>query len=389
MATRKILMVTYDYYPSVGGGIRYQKDIVDYFRNKGDTVDVLTVNGDGTMCIESNAQGSVIRLPKLGHFNSATISLPYISTFGKLAPGYDILHFNFPNPIAEVAMIRYKKKLEQVKKVVLYHADIVPAKRFSWIYNKFYTTRFLKLMDDIIVSSPNLSKYSPHLPPFREKVSVIPFGIDLGHYVPASSDKSSPEPSSQDIPHILFVGRLSRYKGIDILIQAMKQTPGNLSIVGSGSLKEPLIQLRNEQGLNDRVTFHGYVSESELLRQYQQADILVLPSTDAGEAFGYVLVEAMACRTALISTELKTGTSYVNAHDETGFVVQPKDVDALGKALRTLAENPDMLVRFKDQALRRAHEQFSIERMQLETEEIYDKTSQASEHITQISHSKK
>lgn len=379
MPTRRILMVTYAYYPSLGGGIRYQKDIVDHFRAKGHVVDVLTVSSDRNMQVESKAQGSIIWLPKLAYINSAVISLPYSYLFGKLAHGYDILHFNFPNGMAEVAALYYRKKLKHVKKVVLYHADIVPAKRFSGLYNRLITPRFLKLMDQIIVSSPKLAKFSPHLQPFRQKVTVIPFGIDVNYYVPPALNRLSDDKVS---PKILFVGRLARYKGLDYLIQAMKDAPGRLSIVGSGPLKETLVKLRDSLGLTDRIEFCGYVSEQELLQKYQQADILVLPSTDAGEAFGYVLIEAMACHTALISTELNTGTSYVNADGETGFVVPPKNVDALSEAIQFLADNPDTLVRFKDQAVRRAHEIFSVERMLSKTEELYCKTMSVAGHIT-------
>ncbi len=370
MSAKKILMITYAYCPATGGGIQYQKDVVDYFRKKGYIVDILTISNDKNMRIESSEYGSVIEMPKFTKVSSATLSIPYYSLFAKLASGYDILHFNFPNPIAELAAVRFEKKLSHVKKIVFYHADIVPAKRFSGIYNRFITPRFLKLMDNIIVSSPKLVEFSPHLAPFKEKVSVISFGIDLNYYTPPSPCQSS----IQQTPNILFVGRLSRYKGIDILIQAMKDAPGQLSIVGRGPLQEMLGELRDSLELTDRVDFCGYVSERELLEKYQQADILVLPSTDAGEAFGYVLIEAMACRTALISTELNTGTSYVNADGETGFVVPPKDVEALSKAIRSITDDPDTLVRFKDQAVRRAHELFSLERMLLETEGLYCKT---------------
>jgi glycosyltransferase involved in cell wall biosynthesis len=372
MPAKKILVTTYAYYPSVGGGIRYQKDIVDYFRAKGHVVDVLTVSGDKSVHVRSDTQGSVIELPRLAR-NSALISAPYCYILGKLAPDYDILHFNFPNPMAELAAVRYGKKLGNAKKIVFYHADIVPAKRFSGVYNRLITPRFLRLMDHIIVSSPNLPKHSSNLAPFKEKICVIPFGIDVNYYTPPSPEETGSKPSRQLTPNILFVGRLSRYKGIDYLIRAMSHAPGRLSIVGNGPLKETLIQLTDHLQLTDRVFFCGYVSEQELLQKYRQADILVLPSTDAGEAFGYVLIEAMACHTALISTQLNTGTSYVNADGQTGFVVPPKDVEALSKAIRSLADNPDMLVRFKDQALRRAHELFSLERMLSETEELYCK----------------
>jgi len=210
---------------------------------------------------------------------------------------------------------------------------------------------------------------------------VIPFGIDLNYYTAPLPDQTGNEQTAQTAPNILFVGRLSRYKGVEYLIQAMNDAPGRLSIVGDGPLKKTLTELTDRLQLTDRVIFCGYVSEKELLQKYQQADILVLPSTDAGEAFGYVLVEAMACHTALISTELNTGTSYVNADGETGFVIPPRDARALSEAIRVLADNPDMLARLKDQALRCAHELFSLERMLSETEELYWRTMSATDHI--------
>jgi glycosyltransferase involved in cell wall biosynthesis len=382
MATKKVLMITYDYYPSAGGGIRYQKDVVDYFRSKNYIVDVLTISIDGQMHIESCAHGAVVRLPKLAKIHSATLSRPYCYIFGKMIKDYDIAHFNFPNPLGELAALLNKKKLKGVKTIAFYHADIVPAKRFSWIYNKLITPRFLKAMDHILVSSPNLPKYSPHLQAFKEKITVIPFGVDVDYYVPPLPDQKLSQSNSRKKTNVLFVGRLSRYKGIDYLIRAIGGLQTKLSIVGDGPLKESLIQLADSLNMKDQVEFCGHVSEQELLKKYQQADILVLPSTDAGEAFGYVLIEAMACRTALISTELKTGTSWVNADGETGFVVPPKDVDKLHNALKSLCDDPEMLERFKDQALRRAKELFSLERMLSETEELYCNTLSATSNVT-------
>lgn len=382
MATKKILMVNYDYYPSTGGGLRYQKDVVDYFRSKNYVVDVFTISTDKLMHIESSDHGAIIRLPKLAKVHSAPLSRPYCYLFGKMVADYDIVHFNFPNPIAEMAALRHAKKLKGVKTVVFYHADIVPAKRFSWIYNKLITPRFLKAMDHILVSSPNLPKYSPHLQAFKEKITVIPFGIDVDYYVPPLPDQKLSQSNSKKKTNVLFVGRLSRYKGVDYLIRAVDGLQAKLSIVGDGPLKESLIQLADSLNMKDQVEFCGYVSEQELLQKYQQADILVLPSTDAGEAFGYVLIEAMACRTALISTELKTGTSWVNADGETGFVVPPKDVNKLHNALKYLCGDSEMLERFKSQALRRAKELFSLERMLSETEELYCKTSSATGNVT-------
>jgi rhamnosyl/mannosyltransferase len=142
-------------------------------------------------------------------------------------------------------------------------------------------------------------------------------------------------------------------------------------------LKSSLEELASSLGLGDRVTFTGFIGDEELLERYHAADVLVLPSIDAGEAFGYVLLEAMICSTAIISTELGTGTSFVNAHGETGLVVRPNDVDALKGALNQLAGDRALLERFRHAARRRVLDHFTIQRMLRETEELYARCREA------------
>jgi rhamnosyl/mannosyltransferase len=150
----------------------------------------------------------------------------------------------------------------------------------------------------------------------------------------------------------------------------MKKVSGRLEIVGDGPLRNDLYQVARDAALSDRVVFRGFISEEELLELYDMADILVLPSTDEGEAFGYVLVEAMASRTAVISTELGTGTSYVNQHGKTGLVIPPNNVDALVNALQILLSNKHILKEMKNSAYQRVKSNFTIDRMLNETEAL-------------------
>jgi rhamnosyl/mannosyltransferase len=177
--------------------------------------------------------------------------------------------------------------------------------------------------------------------------------------------------NKSDIPHILFVGRLVRYKGVDVLLKAMTQAPGVLCIVGDGYLRGKIEELRASLNLTNRVCLLGRISNNELAKMYEWADILVLPSIDRGEAFGYVLLEAMAHSTALITTELGTGTSWVNVHGETGLVVPPNDPHSLANAIRTISECPETLAKFKRNGLKRVLTLFTLEQMCLKTYDIY------------------
>jgi rhamnosyl/mannosyltransferase len=112
-----------------------------------------------------------------------------------------------------------------------------------------------------------------------------------------------------------------------------------------------------------RVKFLGETAPDELAAFYRACDLFVLPSITRQEAFGVVQIEAMACGKPIISTDLGTGSGWVNQHDETGFVVPPGDVDALrGAILRLLAD--ETLRRTMGAASRhRARAIFTVDRM--------------------------
>jgi len=99
--------------------------------------------------------------------------------------------------------------------------------------------------------------------------------------------------------------------------------------------------------------------------------VFILPAAHRSEAFGTVLIEAMAGGKPLITTELGTGTSWVNQHGGTGLVVPPSDPSALAEAVRTLLEHPQLRQEMGERGRRRAAEAFTIERMVEGVEGVY------------------
>src|SRR5439155_27318436 len=103
-----------------------------------------------------------------------------------------------------------------------------------------------------------------------------------------------------------------------------------------------LQRLAAELGVEERVFFAGEVEDAVLPAYYHAADVFVLPAHLRIEAYGLVQVEALAAGLALVSTEIGTGTSYVNQHGQTGFVVPPESPQALARAIRVLLANPEL-----------------------------------------------
>lgn len=364
----KILILTHGFAPDVGGGYRYLDDLVRELRGRDHRVDVLTISPERRRERNEAAEGVIERLPRLATISSARLSLGYPLALARRIGEYDVVHMNFPAPMVEASFALARLLRPRAARVVTYHADVVERKPLARTYNRFVTTPFLRWMDRIIVSSPNLLEGSPHLRRVREKVRVVPFGIDPDDCGATASARRT----AGGTLRLLFVGRLAEYKGLPGLVRAMAGAPGELHIVGSGELREGLETLAAELGVSDRIRFHGRVTGERLCEEYRLADVLVLPSIDAGETFGYVLIEAGAQGAALISTELGTGTSYANAHGETGFVVPPRDVAALAQAIRALDEDRELLARFQQASEQRVRARFTLERMVEETLRVYD-----------------
>jgi rhamnosyl/mannosyltransferase len=129
--------------------------------------------------------------------------------------------------------------------------------------------------------------------------------------------------------------------------------------------------LARQLGLSERVKFVGDVENVDLPAWYQRAGIFVLPATARSEAFGTVLLEAMACGLPCISTELGTGTSWIVQDGVTGVVVPPCDVAALAGALAGLLDNPARRRAMGQAGRQRVEHGFSQEDMVRGVESVY------------------
>ncbi|MBZ0258927.1 glycosyltransferase, partial [bacterium] len=93
---------------------------------------------------------------------------------------------------------------------------------------------------------------------------------------------------------------------------------------------------------------------------YRAADVFVLPSVSANEAFGYVLLEAMSEGLPVVTCDLPTGVSYVNQHQQTGLVVPPRNAAALGEAIQTLLGDETLRREYGDAEQKRVETEFNF-----------------------------
>ncbi len=365
----RILHVYKDYFPVLGGIENHVRLLAEAQAALGHDVTVLVTNpGPHTWRGEMNGV-RVVKAARLATVASTPLSLALPRALAR--QGADITHLHYPYPVGEVAHLLAGGGR---RAVLSYHSDVVRQRRIMRLYAPLME-RVLRTIDRILVATPNYLESSPVLRSFRDKCYIIPYGIDRRRFVEA--DMGEAQALRRRLgggPLLLFVGVLRYYKGLRYLLEAMARLgarpDARLVIVGEGPEGEALRRQAAALGLADRVQFVGRVPDDVLPLYYRAADLFVLPASERSEAFGLVQLEAMSSGLPVICTELGTGTSYVNRHGESGWVVPPRDAAALAHAIDVLLADDVLRQRLAAGALARS-EQFSAEGMVREILGVY------------------
>lgn len=176
---------------------------------------------------------------------------------------------------------------------------------------------------------------------FRRKTRTVFPGVDLTLYPKdkkiAVIDKKY---KLKDKKVVIYVGRLDKEKGIDYLIKAAKKIPAEIFILGGGDYKENLEKLSKDLKTTN-VHFLGYFGKEyvkELREFYQRADVVVVPST-VKEALGFVILEAMACSTPVVASNIG-GIPNVVKDGKNGFLVKPRSSEEIAEKVNVILNNP-------------------------------------------------
>jgi glycosyltransferase involved in cell wall biosynthesis len=329
---------------------------------------VLVANGRFRRSEERRGSVEVIRVPAMTRIGAVSVcpTMPF-----RLArERADLIVIHEPNPMG---LLAYFLARPGTKMIIWFHSEVI---RPSWRYKLFYRPFLqfaLRRAARIVVSSPTLAASAAALQECQSRCVVIPYGIDADREPVDDQALRRAEfiRHQHNRPIVLFVGRLVRYKGADVLLDAMRGIEGVALLVGEGPERAGLERRAESLGVSDRVRFLGEVSNDELAALYRACDLFVLPSVTRQEAFGVVLLEAMAAAKPVISTDLGTGAGWVNQHGETGLVVPPRNAAALHDAIHQLITQPETRASFGAAARRRVRSVFTLDRMIGATLDLY------------------
>lgn len=265
---------------------------------------------------------------------------------------FDYIYLHYPFFGAAEVVWLFKIFNKKTKLIIHYHMDVKNESILNKILSlpsRLTRTSLLKQADTIVSASLDYVKhsniknfYAKHPQKFQE----IPFSLNINKFCPKEINQESSNPLITKTKNLIkkvnelyikrnrldliFIGGLDSahyFKGIPVLLNALANLDDSswrLNIIGDGNLKAEYLKLAKDLQIDKNISFLGKLENKEFLRSLQEADVLVLPSINSNEAFGIVLIEALACGVPVIASNLP-GVRSVFKDGVEGLLVEPGD----------------------------------------------------------------
>jgi len=338
METLKIALVSDWYYPKLGGVAVHMHDLALHLRSLGHEVAIITNDRDTGKEAELKEAGiDLIKVPgyTLGSVGinmsvfsrSATTMIPYIRD-------YEVVHGQHAFTPLALKAVSAGRKIGKATLITTHSINyenspaIRAIARVTFPYFRYHLRNPHRIIAVSRASKCFIRRFT------RVPVEVVQNGVNVGFFdIPISKDEAK-EKLGLGEKVVLYVGRLEPRKGVSTLINAMKHVDGTLLIAGQGSMLPLLRERAKLLGIGNRVRFLGMVEYSKLPLLYRASDVFVLPSLS--EAFGIVLLEAMASGTPVIGTSVGGIPEII---DGCGLLVPPGNSKELARAINFVLSN--------------------------------------------------
>jgi rhamnosyl/mannosyltransferase len=359
----KVLQVS-KFYPPVMGGIESVAwELTEGLNRAGVPTDVLCSSHRSRTVHERAPAGyGVVRAGTLGMLLSTSIAPLMGGLLHRMAAGADVVHVHMPDPMAAAAVWWARPRAALV---VHWHSDVIRQRLALRVYEPLQDW-LLRRADAVVATSLPYAEASAPLSRWRDKIAVIPIGIS-DNRPEACSMKAAALRARFGGRRIVFaLGRMTYYKGFDILIEAAALLPRDCVVLvgGDGELLPAYRAKVAEGGLGDRIRFLGHVNDADLASHFEACDVFCMPSTVRAEAYGVAMLEAMVMGKPIVATDIPgSGVPWVNRHEETGLNVPVREPAALARALTQLLADDALRRRLGAAARRRYECEFGAEMM--------------------------
>lgn len=372
----RILHLGKYYAPERGGIESYTRALCEWTAARGHSVAALVHQRPGMWHTRREVMGGV-EVRRVACFGdpvytplSPTYPFELARALKELRP--EILHLHLPNP--SCFSVLASASARRLPWLVHWHSDIPPDApdwrlRVGYRAYRPFEQALLKRASAVVTTSQSYLDASTALAPWRAKTRVIALGAEDVSPAIARIDLWPPG----DGLRLLAVGRLSHYKGFDVLIRALARVhDARLLLVGDGECADDLRLAAEKNGIASRIRFAGTLDDETLLSAYATADAFVLPSVNRGEAFGLVLLEAMRARVPVIASAIQgSGIGEVVVDGETGLLTAPGDADALAAAIIRLRD-PELRRQLGTHGRQRWQDHFTLEHSAQQWLQLYE-----------------
>lgn len=284
----------------------------------------------------------VLRAPIVKLIASQPLGFKYVLLCLSAAKKSEVVHLHAPNMLGALCALFLPAK---TRLLVHWHSDVVNKGFLGGILRPLESA-LLRRADCIVATSQVYAVASKTLEPFRSKITVVPIGVpDAKHEGYGAQLPPALEARIGCRKVVLAVGRLVPYKGFNVLIDAAQHLIEGavVVIVGGGPLQQDLQQMVEHKGMKDRVLVVGRLSDAALHALFEQATLYCLPSTYRAEAFGVVLLEAMAYGLPIVASDIPgSGVPWVNQHGVSGLNVPVGNPKAFADACNQILASEEL-----------------------------------------------
>ncbi|HDD31793.1 MAG TPA: glycosyltransferase family 1 protein [Thermococcus litoralis] len=371
----RVALVSDWYYPKIGGVASHMHHLAIKLKERGHEVAIVTNNR--TTGKEEDLEKRGIELIKIPGIVSpllevnVTYGLKSSEELNEFLKDFDIIHSHHAfTPLALKAV----KAGRAMRRATLLTTHSISFAHESKLWEALgFTislfTDYLKYPHRIIAVSRAAKAFIEHFTDVP--ISIVPNGVDDKRFSPTKEKDKIKAKFGIKGNVVLYVSRMSYRKGPHVLLNAFsKIEDATLVIVGSGEMLPFLKAQAKFLGIEDRVVFMGYVPDDLLPEIFKMADIFVLPSVSS-EAFGIVVLEAMASGVPVIATDVG-GIPEVLKENEAGLLVPPGNELELRNAIQKLLNNEELRKWYGINGRKAVEEKYSWDKVVVEIEKVYE-----------------
>jgi glycosyltransferase involved in cell wall biosynthesis len=346
MKKNKVVFITPYFYPHSGGLENYAFNIAKGLSEKHNwDIAVITSNDSNKKQIEIINNIKIYRLPVLFKISNTPVNPLWYFEIKNIIKkeNPDIVNAHSPVPfISDVAALAVK----DIPLVLTYHSGTMKKNKFFsdifiWIYENYFFKSILNKSKKIIVPS-NFVKRTI-LKKYVDKSVIISPAVDVSIFKPTANKENF----ENTVMFICRFKNMHRMKGLTYLLEAMEQLPfAKLKIIGEkGNATEKNIE------------YLGPKTGTDLVREIQDSNVLVLPSLAHMESFGMVLLEAMACKTPVVGTNIG-GIPEVIEDNVDGLIVPSRNSNELARAIGNILTDKQLAEKMGEAGYKKVHEKY-------------------------------